>query len=160
MKITLTHGYYITEDNYNYILKQEYIGTAKKDKKQKKMTRTVGYYSNGIKGLKSLLKRYLEDCPLNDEKLADGSLKTFCDHLERVVEDNSLYIVTNIADLICDDDEREKIVRCYNCYSFQKPDYCVYLGADTHPLSGCPYHNPNGMNPDELAKLIDECGGD
>lgn len=89
MKINLTDGYYITEDNYNYILMQDYVGVARKSKESKQQTRTVGYYSNGIKGLKGCIKRYLEECSLDAGNSNYGTLMAFCEHLEQIINDKA-----------------------------------------------------------------------
>lgn len=104
MKIKLTDGYYIAEDNYNYILKQDYIGTGKKDKEQKLLTRTVGYFSNGIKGLEGCIKRYLEECSLDTQKSAEIDFKNFCEALEAVVAERAVRIAQKINECICQED--------------------------------------------------------
>ena len=113
MRINLTDGYWITADNYNYTLMQDYTGIGK-DKTPKGMTRTVGYYSNGIKGLKRCIKRYLEECSLGAEKSTELSVKDFCDHLEKTIEVSADWIVGHIGDLVQSvyEDEREmKLMR-------------------------------------------------
>ena len=99
MKIILTDGYYITEDSYNYILKQVYLGEGK-NKKLKEMERTVGYYSNGLKGFKACLRRYLEDLPLDSQKSAEWSVKDFHEHLDGVITAGIEEITKNISDRI------------------------------------------------------------
>ncbi len=113
MRINLTDGYWITADNYNYTLMQDYTGIGK-DKKPKEHTRTVGHYSNGIKGLKGCIKRYLEECSLDNEMSAELSVKDFCDHLEKTIEFSTDWIVGHIGDLVqkAYEDEREmKLMR-------------------------------------------------
>lgn len=99
MRINLTDGYWITADNYNYTLMQDYTGIGK-DKTPKGMTRTVGHYSNGIKGLKGCIKRYLEECSLDAPKPIQIDFENFCDHLEKTIEVNTDWIVSHIGDLV------------------------------------------------------------
>lgn len=113
MRVNLTDGYWITADNYNYILKQDYV--VRKGKTCGNITtRTVGYYSNEIKGFKGCIKRYLEECSLDAEKSAELSVKDFCDHLEKTIEVSTDWIVGHIGDLVQKtyEDEREmKLMR-------------------------------------------------
>ena len=100
MKVRLTNGYYITQDNYNYILMQDYESIGRKDKRPKTMTRTVGYYSKGIKGLKGCIKRYLEDSSLDEEKSADGYFESFCEDMMAVISNNADWIMEHIEECI------------------------------------------------------------
>ncbi len=99
MKITLTDGYFVTVDNYNYILKQDYTFVTKKGE-VKTCTRTVGYYSNGIKGLKGCLVRYLEDCTLDAQKSQEVPLKAFCEQIRADIDTKSEQILEHITDLV------------------------------------------------------------
>lgn len=101
MKVRLTDGYYITEENYNYILKQDYV-----NKKGKANCRIVGYYSNGINGLKGCIKRYLEDSSLDKEKSADGCFESFCEDMMAVISNNADWIMEHIEECI-EHDRRE-----------------------------------------------------
>ena len=99
MRINLTDGYWITADNYNYILEQDYV--VRKGKTCGNITtRIVGYYSNGINGFKGCIKRYLEECSLDNEKSAELSVKDFCDHLEKTINFSTDWIVGHIGDLV------------------------------------------------------------
>lgn len=95
MRINLTDGYWITADNYNYTLMQDYV-----TKKDTNGCRTVGHYSNGIKGLKGCIKRYLEECSLDAPKPIQIDFENFCDHLEKTIEVNTDWIVSHIGDLV------------------------------------------------------------
>lgn len=99
MKIILTDGYYITTDNYNYILKHEYLSKEKRAAGNKQ-TRIVGFYSNGIGGLKGCIKRYLEECSLDAENEPETNVRTFCGHLERTVCTSTEWIISHIGNLV------------------------------------------------------------
>lgn len=100
MKIILTDGYYITEDNYNYILNRRVKAKQRHNTKKEYKDIVVGYYSNGLKGFKACLRRYLEDLPLGDEKLAETALNVFCEHLESVISSGIDEITKNLSERI------------------------------------------------------------
>jgi len=107
MRVNLTNGYWITADNYNYILKQDYV--VRKGKTCGNITtRTVGHYSNGIKGLKGCIKRYLEECSLDAPNPIQIGFENFCGHLEKTIEVNTDWIVSHIGDLVQKTYEEER----------------------------------------------------
>lgn len=61
MRIELKGGYYITNDNYNLILRRKRITESKKDKQKKEIDEHVGYYGNLNQTIKSYLKHYVQD---------------------------------------------------------------------------------------------------
>ena len=85
MKIELTDGYYITEDNYNYILNKRFVPQGKKAKK-KESSKVVAYCSNGLKGFKRCLMIWLENVAIEDKKSQEITLNVFLEHLERIMD--------------------------------------------------------------------------
>lgn len=107
MKITLTDGYYITADAYNFILMKEYV-VEKGKFAGNKTTKTVGYWSNRISGLKGCIKRYLEISSLEGEKSSESNFENFCGHLEASVEYSTDWIVSHIGDCVMAVQEAEQ----------------------------------------------------
>ena len=95
MRINLPNDFYITRDNYNWILNKRHL--IKKGKREGEYSyKVVGYYSK----LKPCIIGYLDKV---SSDRADGmhmDMIGYAEHCENVVKETADYIVDHISELI------------------------------------------------------------
>lgn len=95
MKIKLTGDYYITRDQYNWMLNKR--RKIEKGKRAGEYTyTTVGYYGK----LRACIIGFLDKISLDETYSGDYDLMTYVEHCERAMDDTADYIVAHIEELI------------------------------------------------------------